>query len=315
MTLNRMRNMTNRIRSFGSVGVITRTIDPDGTGDYLGLALWYADMVSNYVSPVFSNSVWVAECIRSGATEDTLTAQLDIDADSDSSRKIVIQAGVGHTANGKWNPSIYILGSNGFSADLLDINTPYVEFLGLQIQHDYASGEIIDWSSSAATNGLISGCMLDGEGAARRAIRWANASGVGARAINTVAFDCGGAGPTFDAASGSNPQLDFCTATGANGGVGFDNALCTNCLSSGNTGSDFANCTGDYNAAEDATAPGANSRQSQTFTFNDAGSDDYRLGAGDTGAQDHGTPIADVLTDIAGVVRGPNPSIGACEVA
>jgi len=74
--------------------------------------------------------------------------------------------------------------------------------------------------------------------------------------------------------------------------------------------------TGDYNAASDTTAPGANSRNSQTFTFEDAANDDYRITDADTGAKGFGSPEGDAWDygfDIAGTAWKATPSIGANE--
>lgn len=64
----------------------------------------------------------------------------------------------------------------------------------------------------------------------------------------------------------------------------------------------------DYNASTDATAPGANSRNSQTFTFVNADGADYRLALTDTGARRFGTDLSADSTypfneDLQGRVR------------
>lgn len=98
-----------------------------------------------------------------------------------------------------------------------------------------------------------------------------------------------------------------------------------NCLSACDQGnSNFVDFTGsfftgtDFNAAHDATTTGANSRNSQTFTFVDATNGDFHLGSGDTGAKDFGTtdPGSGLFSDdIDGVTRTGSWDIGADEVA
>lgn len=68
--------------------------------------------------------------------------------------------------------------------------------------------------------------------------------------------------------------------------------LAKNCLATACT-TDFGGSydgSSDYNASEDTTAPGSNSRVSQTFTF--AGTGDYHLAAGDGGARGFGVSLA-----------------------
>jgi len=88
----------------------------------------------------------------------------------------------------------------------------------------------------------------------------------------------------------------------ADNGADDDTAVAINCLAHGNGGDDFqdpsANAEWDLtnssnNASEDATgADFTNGRGSQTFTFKDAGSDDYHLDGADAGAKDFGTDLS-----------------------
>jgi hypothetical protein len=128
--------------------------------------------------------------------------------------------------------------------------------------------------------------------------------------------------------SNGNATIYNCTAIG-NTTDGFDctatSVLVKNCLSHGNGGADF---TGTYssssvnNASEDATGDdvGSNCRASQTFTFEDAGSDDYHLASGDSGAKDFGTDLSADGTyafddDIDRVTRSGTWDIGFDETA
>jgi len=71
----------------------------------------------------------------------------------------------------------------------------------------------------------------------------------------------------------------------------------------------------DYNATTGTGAPGANSRDSQTFTY--VGAPDYTLSPSDAGARNFGTTIGGFSIDMAGVSRpiGATWDIGASEAA
>lgn len=92
-----------------------------------------------------------------------------------------------------------------------------------------------------------------------------------------------------------------CVAWG-NGENGFwadqGTMICKNCASSNNTGNDFNLTPGadfggsQYNVSGDATAPGANSRLSQTISFVDAANGDAHLQPGDMGARGFGVDLS-----------------------
>ena len=74
-----------------------------------------------------------------------------------------------------------------------------------------------------------------------------------------------------------------------------------------------------YNASTDATAPGANSRISQTFTYENAVGLDYHLDSIDAGAKDFGTDLSGDATypitlDVDGTTRSGSWDIGADEL-
>lgn len=98
-----------------------------------------------------------------------------------------------------------------------------------------------------------------------------------------------------------------------------------NNIGDGSTVNDFisnADAGTEYNASEDNTAPGTNSRTSQTFTYIDEAGDNFLLSPNDLGARNYGKSLLDdanlaILKDIIGLTRpqGPNFDIGASEVA
>jgi hypothetical protein len=144
--------------------------------------------------------------------------------------------------------------------------------------------------------------------------------------------NCVGAVPStshVDSAAWSHDVATYtcqnCTAIGGSGGYGFrvwtNASVLTNCLASMNGGGTaFYSSSGtwhastNYNAASDATAPGANSRNSQTFTFVNAASYDWHLASTDAGAKDYGTDLSGTFTtDFDGVTRSGSWDIGADE--
>lgn len=113
--------------------------------------------------------------------------------------------------------------------------------------------------------------------------------------------------------------------SGRNSGIvdGFGSVIAINNIVSGfadgfdgdsGWGNGF-HASSNYNASDLASdAPGANSRNSQTFTFVDADNGDYHLAATDGGARDYGTNLsASFTTDIDGQTRSGTWDIGADE--
>lgn len=106
-----------------------------------------------------------------------------------------------------------------------------------------------------------------------------------------------------------------CSLESRSSGAGFYNngtgCVCNGSVVNGSTSNNFNSCTGNYNVAQAATAPGAQSLTSQTgvFTSLTAGSQDFRLTSSVTYAivNRSGYPT-ETNTDIAGTSR---PSTGA----
>ena len=103
---------------------------------------------------------------------------------------------------------------------------------------------------------------------------------------------------------------------------GFNDIVCKNVITKpASGGSSFVgafDASSDYNASSTATAPGANSRINQTFTFVDETGDDFHLASGDAGAKDAGTDLSGDANypfsdDIDGQTRSGSWDIGADE--
>lgn len=113
-----------------------------------------------------------------------------------------------------------------------------------------------------------------------------------------------------------------CLSYGGDYGYVLDavNAIkAVNCIAASNALNDFVGTFAsgsNYNASTGAGAPGANSRQSQTFTFRNAAAGDFRLSTSDAGAKDFGTsdPGSGLYSDdIGGYTRSGSWDIGASE--
>jgi len=119
-------------------------------------------------------------------------------------------------------------------------------------------------------------------------------------AVNCLAIRVDEAGFMGDS-SGLTDWFYNCTAID-NGVYGFDDTggsnivLCKNCLGDNNAPEDFDSVgtfTGSLNnASGDATAQGTNNRINQTFTFVNAGNDDYHLTNTDAGARTYGVDLS-----------------------
>lgn len=90
-----------------------------------------------------------------------------------------------------------------------------------------------------------------------------------------------------------------CTAVDSVAGRGFNefsvDPTWINCLGDGNFDDDFDGGSGfleENNASGDATAAGTGSRINQTFTFVNAGADDYNLALNDAGARNFGQDLS-----------------------
>jgi len=139
---------------------------------------------------------------------------------------------------------------------------------------------------------------------------------------NCVSVIVGTSGQGFVHQGGSGTARFYnCTAIG--GANGFDRdfgaAQIINCLADGQSGTGFTSTweTGSgFNASWDATAPGDDSRQSQTFTFVDGSGGDYRLASGDAGARTFGSDLSGISVgpfsdDFDAIARGATWDIGA----
>lgn len=141
------------------------------------------------------------------------------------------------------------------------------------------------------------------------------------RIFNTIVYSSGNSASGFTYGFGSvftNVTSYNCTAYGCDFGF-IDPQRVYNCLAASCTYNDFESVTvggiARYNAAT-GTAPGVNSRSSQTFTFVNTGAFDFHLQSGDAGAKNFGEtdPSGGLFSDdIDGQTRSGSWDIGADE--
>lgn len=134
---------------------------------------------------------------------------------------------------------------------------------------------------------------------------------------NCISLSCNQGYSSDFGLSGDITEFYNCNAIGgAYGFVETATMKVVNCLTHGQSDTGFVGtfaAGSNYNASSDASAPGANSRTSQTFTFVNAAGSDYHLAENDGGARTFGTadPGSGLFSDDCdGQSRGSTWDIG-----
>lgn len=231
---------------------------------------------------------------------------------TDATRYIQIESASPHL--GVWDDTIYRFYFNGGAGTGIIVSESYTKIVGLQVGiHSYDAGIIYD-TSGLSTSVMVKGCLLKGV---------TSTLGVGIALygptpyiINNILYDCsGGINCAYTNTSYVyNNTLVDCR----NGITGHSSAACVakNNLVKGGTNqyvSSF-NAASCNNASSGGTAPGTNSRTSQTFTFVNEGANDFHLASNDAGAKGYGVtdPGSGLfLDDIDGQTRSAPWDIGA----
>lgn len=300
----------------------TATWNPDaGEATYLSLSAAEAAEQTIGANLVSLGDTLTFQAIGSWSVADTTAATINgfttgasnwILVNTDSSNRWVGTAW--DTAKARLLPSSVAAG--------FEIQDDYVTVLGLQVENSNTGFGI---RVGAATNVLFDACFVRG----RTAIGTNNAASQ-YRARNCLVT--GGATAMRTgfavATSGGSATLHACTAGPASTTQSYRvDTGCTltvyNCLGTTNAAGVFGGAgtlNGNYNAATDTTAPGANSIQSATFTFVNAGAGDYRIDASDTsGVIGGGTDLSadatlPVVYDAGGTnLRPAAPTMGMWE--
>lgn len=297
------------------MAVTTKTVKSSG-GDYSSLSGWEAGQ-QKVISAGDSEE---AECYSFSDT-----TQLVIDGWTTAADAYIrIYAASGERHAGKWDSTKYRLETTATN----NILENYVRFEGLQISLNSASTFRYALNLvGAANNGdgyLVDGCIvkLIGTTTDQYGIRLFGGS-VESIVRNCIVYDFNSTGSVgISGVMASNTsRMDNNTAQNCTLGftTGYLDTIIRNCLASGCTNGFTATgdwYTGsDYNASDLASdAPGANSRNSQTFTFVDAANDDFHLASSDTGALGFGIDLSGTFTtDIDGETRTGTWDIGADE--
>ena len=304
---------------------VIKVIDPDnGTGtDYTSLNAWEAGEQKDLVT---ADEIAIAKCRCSSGSADTTAVTID-GWTTDETRyiKIWTDPSENYRHDGKWNTSKYRLEYAGTVLNIKESNV-YVEGLQVYIssQSDYLYGI---YSDVGISNIKISKNVIKGSGGTstfQRGIYFTNTGSTNIKVWNNLVYDVAGLGMNFVTSQENaivyNNTIVDCNNVGIQlsyRAVVAKNNLVDNCAG-GDFGSETWGSGTDYNASSDGTAPGANSRTNQTFTFVDEANDDFHLASNDAGAKDYGTDLSSdpnlaFSDDIDGDTRSGTWDIGADE--
>jgi hypothetical protein len=234
---------------------------------------------------------------------------------ADATRHIIVRAAAGAEAGMPWRTTgAYTLsGMPVTGGNSINVSDGRPRFIGLQIRVDAFSFDFTQHGISGADYFEVENCHIRYVGHPTnngQAYGINNAFG-GYRAVNTIVAD-------FDSTGGGTGRIAFHNASLTTGRVIY-NCTAINCLIGVQGSADFSTATvkntlvdsrglsgavgfqdlgsgfgasSDYNATDLTGAPGANSRNSQNFTFVDAAGGDYRLTLDDLGARRFGTDLS-----------------------
>lgn len=285
--------------------VVTRTIRPDGTGNYTNLVEWENARQRDLVA---------ADEIEMAVIEGTWTnpepGPLSINGWTTDSTRYIIITNSTSKHGGSWNSSAYRLEITNTTFGPMQNYQNFTKVYGIQLKLTASSGSpsLIGVSGSMT----LQDCILRGD-----------VTGSG-----DSFFVYGSGGPTVKlynciAYNSTNSKcIAFigdvsawnCTVANVNRGFYYATSA-TNCIAQG-TGTDaFGGTTGDYNCSQDATAPGGNSIVSYDVPFvsETVGSENFHLMGTATSVIGAGLDNASsVTTDIDGQTRS-DWDIGADE--
>lgn len=270
----------------------TVTIMPAGGGDYTALIAWNSARRRDLVA---LDEIERAECY-SGNVGSTNVFGWTMDA----TRYAEIVVAAGHQHAGKWDTSkCYMLaGVNGIN--IIDVGSLHLRVRGLQIQHNASLNSLYGIRCTpAGFAGIIEQCIIRRTGTGLGLVGIAVTGGV-VRNNWVDGYDMSG-GVGFFNLPGAATKYFNNTATRNTRGFSFAAGSPTsrNNLAALNADGFFgALGDHDYNASDLANdAPGANSRNSQTFTFADPSGGDYHLRITDQGATGHGQDLSLLFAD------------------
>ena len=302
--------------------VVTKTVQASG-GDYSSLSAWEAGEQGDLVT---ADEIRQAEC---SAFSDTTMVVID-GSTTDSTRYLRVYPAAGAEARMPWSTSAYRVEAVG---SVFHVKDGFTRIERIQIRTTSAatsSAIVFSWYAGASGSRAL-GVVARGNNADASAFHvgfFSNGADTGTvYMVNCVAYDMG----TGHAVSNgyrltqSTDTWYVYNCTAHTCATGFLQSAGTfvakNCLAAACTdgfGGTF-DAASDYNASDLASdAPGANSRNSQTFTFAAEAGDDFHLAGTDAGAKNFGTDLSGdsafpFSTDFDGVTRSGTWDIGADE--
>ena len=301
--------------------VIEHTIKPDGTGDYLSLAAWQTAQVRDLVA--------VDEIARAVCHPGSDTTAFVLQGwTTDATRRVEIVAAPGFQATAQWQPTSAVFTLQPNAQQALRVLQAHSIVDGIQVETTVNFGTIRAVDLGSGSNGSIARrvhARIPAADPASSPTAFFVFAGAGQTVTveHCVGHKTGGAkGNGFTTSGVGTQNLLNCTASDCpeDGFEVGSGAVLKNCLAF-NCGVDFSGtpaAASDFNASEDATAPGANSVTGIADPFVDRANDDFRLAAG-AAPVDAGTDLSastSVDTDIAGTARpeGAAWDIGAHEL-
>lgn len=312
------------------MAIITRYVNPasvggDGTTSglsgataaYASLSAWNAAEANDLVTATNSH---VVNC--AGSTADTTAVTLSATWTTSATYDITIN---GDLASSKWDATKYRLSASLYP---LTINISHVNINNFQSENSADDNSIGAINIAGAAIVTIDKCIFRIKPQAytygnNARVVMGNTDRTGNLKIsNTLIYGADAVGVKSSTYgffetnhSSGNTYLSNITVAECINGIsdGYNDIIAINCLCYNNTTADFSasfNASSNYNASSDTSAPGANSRISQTFTFVDSANGDFGLTSSDAGARDYGTDLSagtpPVSDDIIGTARPQN---------
>ena len=297
----------------------TRTVTVKSSGgDYTSLNAAFAGEIGDLVT---LDRLLVIDCYN---FQDTTVADMGTGWTTDATRYVTVQAVNNHNGlyGGTSGTSAYSIDTGGAGAGIF-LRADYTRIIGLSLKGTFG-GLVL------APNCLIKKCIFIGDNAFPTRGCSVGGGGTGAHFEN-----CLGIADDVFIIGADGCSLYNCTAkctnfSAFNVNVASGSLIVKNCLavaagtSEGGfyietTGTWHADCTNC--ASDDTTSPstGSGHRTSQTFTFVNAGANDYHIQSSDAGAKGFGADLsADASfpfsTDWEGTSRGATWDIGADQV-
>ncbi len=263
--------------------------------DYTSLAVWEVATDNDLVSSAQSE---VLECHADAAS--FADSVLISDATTSASYFRIVRPAAGQGHDGTPNTGVkFSLGAYGAFGAIFNLNEDHSQVQDLIASYPSGQYENITAFSGngiSGNHGQYVGCI------AIDVTSLSNSYGFGCGNNNVGMVDCLAvriAGRAFNLSSESSGAYN-CTAIDSGYGFicgGTSGPRLKNCLARGSTTADFshagsAHADAKNNASGDGTADGTNSRTNQTFTFEDAGNDDYHLADNDGGARTYGADLS-----------------------